>query len=29
VLIYASIFLAINLLVELLHAYLDPRVQLK
>ncbi len=29
ILIYAGVFLLINFLVELLHAWLDPRVQLK
>ena len=29
ILIYAGVFLFINFLVELLHAYLDPRIQLK
>ena len=29
VLIYALVFLLINLLVELLHAWLDPRVQIE
>ena len=29
IMIYAGVFLLINFLVELLHAYLDPRIQLK
>ncbi len=29
VMIYAGVFLVINFFVELLHAYLDPRIQLK
>jgi peptide/nickel transport system permease protein len=29
IMIYAGVFLFINFLVELLHAYLDPRIQLK